>query len=39
MQKEKLLEKENYTSADEIIENPENNSATRGYDDKQKSII
>lgn len=39
LQKEKLLEKENYTNADDIIENQENNSAVRGYDDKLKSII
>ena len=36
---EKLLEKANYSNADEIIEEQSSNSAIRGYDEKLKAIM
>lgn len=39
LKKEKLLEKANYSNADEIIEEQSSNSAIRGYDEKLKAIM
>ena len=39
LKKEKLLEKANYSNADEIIKEQSSNSAIRGYDEKLKAIM
>ena len=39
LQKDKLLEKEKYNKADDIVDESMNNSACRGYDKKLKAII
>lgn len=39
LKQEKLLEKNNYSNADEIVEEQSSNSAIRGYDEKLKAIM
>lgn len=39
LQKEKLLEKEKYNKADDVIEEIKTNSAIKGYNEKLTSII